>query len=137
MSLHKKLGTEILLLGASLFVGASMPARLIPQENTQQPAPDNSKTNQRDRDQTSPTADQQKMNPADRDITKKIRSAIHNDKSLSTYAHNIKIISQDGRVTLKGPVRSDEEKANIEGKAAAIVGEGNVSNQLEVAPPKS
>jgi hyperosmotically inducible protein len=114
-----------------------MPARLIFQDNSQTPASDNSKTNQRDRDQSSPTADQQKMNPADRDITKKIRSAIHNDKSLSTYAHNIKIITQDGKVTLKGPVRSDEEKASIEAKAAAIAGEGNVTDQLEVAPPKS
>ena len=137
MKIHKKLGTEFLLLGASLFFGASMPAGPAPQDNTQQPAADNSKTNQRDRDQTSPTADQQKMNPADRDITKKIRMALHNDKSLSTYAHNIKIISQDGKVTLKGPVRSEDEKANIEAKAAAVAGVGNVTDQLEVAPPKS
>jgi hyperosmotically inducible protein len=137
MKIDKKLGTEFVLLGASLFFGASMPARLISQDNTQQPAADNSKTNQRDRDQTSPTADQQKMNPADRDIAKRIRTALHNDKSLSTYAHNIKIISQDGKVTLKGPVRSEDEKANIEAKAAAVAGEGNVTDQLEVAPPKS
>jgi hyperosmotically inducible protein len=137
MKIDKKLGTEFVLLGASLFFGASMPARLISQDNTQQPAADNSKTNQRDRDQTSPTADQQKMNPADRDIAKRIRTALHNDKSLSTYAHNIKIISQDGKVTLKGPVRSEDEKTNIEAKAAAVAGEGNVTDQLEVAPPKS
>ena len=137
MKIDKKLGTEFVLLGASLFFGASMPARLISQDNTQQPAADNSKTNQRDRDQTSPTADQQKMNPADRDIARKIRMALHNDKSLSTYAHYIKIISQDGKVTLKGPVRSEDEKANIEAKAAAVAGEGNVTDQLEVAPPKS
>jgi hyperosmotically inducible periplasmic protein len=137
MKIHKRLGTEFLLLGASLFLGASMPARLISQDNTQQPPADNSKTNQRDRDQASPTADQQKMNPTDRDIAKKIRVALHNDKSLSTYAHNIKIISQDGKVTLKGPVRSEDEKANIEAKAAAVAGEGNVTDQLEIAPPKS
>jgi len=93
MNVTKKIGRELGLVAVSLFLGASMPARLVPQDNTQQPAPDNSKTNQRDRDQSSPTADQQKMNPADRDITKKIRSAIHSDKSLSTYAHNIKIIT--------------------------------------------
>jgi hyperosmotically inducible periplasmic protein len=137
MNFTMKIGKELVLVAVSLFLGASMPARLIPQDNAQQPATDNSKTNQRDRDQNSPTADQQKMNPADRDITKKIRSAIHNDKSLSTYAHNVKIITQDGKVTLKGPVRSDEEKASIEAKAAAIAGEGNVTDQLEVAPPKS
>jgi hyperosmotically inducible protein len=137
MEFGKKIGKELILVVSCLFLGASMPARLIFQDNSQTPASDNSKTNQRDRDQSSPTADQQKMNPADRDITKKIRSAIHNDKSLSTYAHNIKIITQDGKVTLKGPVRSDEEKASIEAKAAAIAGEGNVTDQLEVAPPKS
>ena len=137
MNFTKKIGKKVVWAAVSLFLGASMPARLVSQDNTQQPAPDNSKTNQRDRDQSSPTADQQKMNPADRDITKKIRSAIHNDKSLSSYAHNIKVITQDGKVTLKGPVRSDEEKTNIEGKATAVAGEGNVTDQLEVAPPKS
>jgi hyperosmotically inducible protein len=137
MNFTKKIGEKVVWAAVSLFLGASMPARLVSQDNTQQPAPDNSKTNQRDRDQSSPTADQQKMNPADRDITKKIRSAIHNDKSLSSYAHNIKVITQDGKVTLKGPVRSDEEKTNIESKATAVAGEGMVTDQLEVAPPKS
>jgi len=103
-------------------------------QDTQQPAPDNSKTNQRDRDKSSATADQQKMNPADREITKKIRSAIIRDKSLSTYAHNIKIITRDGKVTLKGPVRSDDEKSSIVSKATSIAGEGNVADQMEVAP---
>ncbi len=70
------------------------------------------------------------MNPADRNITKQIRSAIYKDKSLSTYAHNIKIITQDGKVTLKGPVRTEDEKAGIEAKAAAVVGADNVTNQL-------
>ena len=137
MNFTKKIGKKVVWAAVSLFLSAPMPARLVSQDNTQQPAPDNSKTNQRDRDQSSPTADQQKMNPADRDITKKIRSAIHNDKSLSSYAHNIKVITQDGKVTLKGPVRSDEEKTNIESKATAVAGEGMVTDQLEVAPPKS
>ena len=56
------------------------------------------------------------------------------DKTLSTYSHNIKIITQNGKVTLKGPVRSDEEKSNIEAKAAAVVGADNVSDLLTVAP---
>jgi hyperosmotically inducible periplasmic protein len=77
------------------------------------------------------------MNAADRALTKKIRKAIHEDTTLSTYAHNIKIISQDGKVTLRGPVRSDEEKTNIEAKAVAAAGQGNVSNELQVAPPKN
>jgi hyperosmotically inducible periplasmic protein len=101
---------ELLIAGSCLFLGASMPAKLIPQD-TQQTPPDNSKTNQRDHHKSSSTADQQKMSPAEGEITKKIRMALHHDKSLSTYAHNNKIISQDGRVTLKGPVRSEDEKS--------------------------
>ncbi len=134
MTPYKKLGTELLLLGSCLFLGASMPAKVMSRQDTQQPAPDNTKTNQ---DTAAPTADQQKMNPADRDLTKKIRMALHDDKSLSMYAHNIKIISQDGKITLRGPVRSDDEKAAIEAKAVAVAGDGNVTNHLKVAPPKS
>lgn len=123
------------LLGLSLLFFPLLSAGASAQDS-QQPAPDNTKTNQRDKDKTSPTADQQKMNPADREITRKIRASIHEDKSLSTYGHNIKIISQDGKVTLKGPVRSEAEKSNIAAKATAVAGDGNVDNQLDVAPPK-
>jgi hyperosmotically inducible protein len=110
-----------------------MAAPAVRRQDPQQPAPDNTKRN---KDQTDPSADQQKMNPADRAITQKIRKAIHEDKSLSTYAHNIKIITQDGKVTLRGPVRSEDEKSNLQAKAAEIAGQDNVTNQLEVAPPK-
>lgn len=123
------------LLGISMLPSTPAIGRNMQQTPQQQPA-DNTKTNQRDRDSSSPTADQQKMDPADREITKKIRAAIHEDKSISVYAHNIKVITQDGKVTLKGPVRSEEEKTNIASKAVEVAGEGNVINQLEVVPPK-
>lgn len=123
-----------LLLAAGMVVGFWLSAG--PQLRAQQSAPDNTKTNQGDANKGAATADQQKMNAADRSITKEIRSSIMKDKSLSTYAHNIKIITQDGKVTLKGPVRSEDEKAAIESKAVAIVGANNVTDQLEVAPPK-
>jgi osmotically-inducible protein OsmY len=123
--------------GVALLGGVVMAAPQPRQDNGQQSAPDNSKTNKRDRDKNSPTADRQKMNPTDRDLARRIRSAITDDKSLSTYAHNIKIVAQDGKVTLKGPVRSEEEKSAIETKATEVAGAGNVVNQLEVAPPKS
>ncbi len=58
------------------------------------------------------------------------------DKSLSTYAHNVKIISQNGTVTLRGPVRSEDEKAAIEAKAKAVAGVTAVNNELTVAPKK-
>jgi hyperosmotically inducible protein len=102
-------------------------------QDAQQPAPDNTKVN---KDQSKPTADQQKVNPSDRSITQQIRKAIHQDTTLSTYAHNVKIISQDGKVTLRGPVRSEDEKSSIEAKAVAVAGQGNVTNDLEVAPAK-
>jgi len=122
---------RLLLPVGSLAFCASLIAVPMPRnQDPQQTPPDNTKQN---KDQ-SPTADDQKMNPADRAITQKIRKALHDDNSLSTYAHNVKIITQDGKVTLRGPVRSDEEKASIEAKAVAVAGVGNVTNQLEVAP---
>jgi hyperosmotically inducible protein len=102
-------------------------------QHASQTAPDNTKRNQ---DQSQPTADQQKMNTPDRTITQRIRKSIHQDQNLSTYAHNIKIVTQGGKVTLRGPVRSDEEKAALEDKAVAVAGKGNVTNQIEVAPAK-
>jgi hyperosmotically inducible periplasmic protein len=127
--------SQRLLLGlGSLALGASLMAMPVPRnQDSQQTAPDNTKQN---KDQTSPTADQQKMNPADRAITQKIRKAVHDDTGLSTYAHNIKIISQDGKVTLRGPVRSEDEKSDLQAKAVAVAGKENVTNQLEVAPSK-
>lgn len=136
MNFKKCYFTALPLLGLSLLAGPILGARVSQQDPQQPPPADNTKTNQRDKSQTSPTADQQKMNPADRDITKKIRMALHNDNSLSTYAHNIKIITQNGKVTLKGPVRSDDEKTNIGAKAIAVAGDGNVDNQLDVVPSK-
>lgn len=125
-----KFAKYLSVFGSTLFLGASLLAG-VPQN--QQPAPDNTKVNQGDANKDA-TADQQKMNPADRTTTKQIRKSIMQDKSLSTYAHNIKVITQDGKVTLKGPVRSEDDKSNLEAKAVAVAGAGNVTDQLEVAP---
>jgi len=98
--------------------------------------PDNTKNNERDRAKNSPTADQQKESRSDLDITRDIRRAITKDKALSTYAHNIKIITQNGNVTLKGPVRSEDEKAAVEAKANEIAGATHVKSEIEIAPGK-
>ncbi len=98
------------------------------------PAPDNSKMNQQDQSKSEPTADQQKENRSDRDITQQIRQSIMKDKSLSTYAHNIKVITQNGQVTLKGPVRSESEKESIGTKATEVAGASNVTNDLDIKP---
>ena len=100
--------------------------------------PDNTRTNKRDRNANEPTADQQKSNSTDRDLTKKIRQSIVADKSLSTYAHNVKVISQNGTVTLKGPVRSEEEKKAVVEKATEAAGNSaKIVDELTVKPEKS
>ena len=93
---------------------------------SQQPAPDNTAVNKRDRHTGQQTADQQTNNKADLETTRQIRKAIVADKSLSTYAHNIKIITVDGKVTLKGPVKTAEEKAAIQKIATDVAGAANV-----------
>jgi osmotically-inducible protein OsmY len=100
------------------------------------PAPDNTKVNKQDRSAGAVTADQQQENRTDRDLTQQIRKAVMADKSLSTYAHNVKIVSQSGAVTLKGPVRSDDEKKTVVAKAEAVAGAGKVNDQLTVEPEK-
>ncbi len=95
-------------------------------------APDNSATNKQDRDSSRPTADQAKNNMSDREMMRHIRRDVVRDKSLSTYAHNVKIIANNGKVTLRGPVRSDEEKRTIEEHASKYAGDGNVTNELTV-----
>jgi hyperosmotically inducible protein len=91
--------------------------------------PDNSSTNKAH----NITADQQSEATSDRLLTQKIRKALVADKSLSTYGHNVKIITKDGSVTLKGPVHSEEEKQTIASKTESIVGSPDkVTNQLTV-----
>ena len=119
-------------LCTSLLLGSAALARAQEPTGQQVPAVDNTKVNERDRNKNEPTADQQKENRSDRDITQQIRQSIMKDKSLSTYAHNVKIITENGRVTLKGPVRSDEEKRTIEAKATEVAGENKVTSELNI-----
>jgi hyperosmotically inducible protein len=134
MNVRTRLNLCLVVSASCLLFVPTSKAGLERMYQDQQPAPDNTKTNQGDASKGAQTADQQKMNPADRTTSKQIRAAITKDKSLSTYAHNIKIITQNGKVTLKGPVRSDDEKASIEAKATAVAGAGNVKNELTIAP---
>ena len=95
--------------------------------------PDNTKVNKQDRDANQPTADQQKNNASDLDLTKNIRRSIMEDKSLSSDAHNVKVISQNGTVTLRGPVKSDAEKSAIVSKAVSVAGGADkVVDQMSV-----
>jgi hyperosmotically inducible protein len=132
LSMNLNRGIKTLLLMGSLLSGAWAMAQTASQDV---PA-DNTKMNQGDQKASQPTADQQKGNHADLHMTQQIRKAIVQDKSLSTYAHNVKIITQNGQVTLKGPVRSDDEKRALEAKATEIAGAGNVNDELNVKPAR-
>ena len=134
----KALLAQLVLLGGLGMLWAQQDANTNQDQpaadNTQdQPAADNTKVNQRDRNKSEPTADQQKETAADRQLTQQIRKALVKDKALSTYGHNIKIVTQNGMVTLKGPVKSEEEKQAIEAKATEIAGSDKVTSEIQVA----
>lgn len=132
MTLVHKRAVRMFLCGG-LLLGCG--ALAFAQEPASQPvAPDNTKVNERDRSKDEPTADQQKNNRSDQDITQQIRQSLMKDKSLSTYAHNVKIITQNGQVTLKGPVRSEDEKKTVDAMATEVAGENKVTSQLEIKP---
>jgi osmotically-inducible protein OsmY len=125
------------ILFVQLFLLSSLGLVWAQQDNNASQVPaDNTKVNQRDRNQNEPTAEQQRENPNDRQLTQQIRRALVKDKSLSTSAHNVKIIAQNGTVTLKGPVKSGEEKQAIEATATEIAGAGKVNSEIEVVPSK-
>jgi hyperosmotically inducible protein len=128
MNIRRRLGVVCLSVAALAFTGSTFA-----QETDKPTKPDNTKANKRDRDKNEPTADQQKENKSDREMAKEIRQAIVKDKSLSTYAHNVKVIVQNGAVTLKGPVRSEDEKKAVEAKAQSVAGSANITNELSVA----
>jgi hyperosmotically inducible periplasmic protein len=95
-------------------------------------APDNTGRNVRDRGGATMTPGDQSESEADRTVTQQIRRAVVADDSLSTIAKNVKIITTDGVVTLRGPVQSPHEKEAIEAKARQFAGINQVDNQLEV-----
>src|ERR1700693_2243338 len=126
--------TRTLLFSASVLVGSF----LIPigssfaQTNTNR-APNNTAINQRDRGHENLTPIDQSNKPSDLKMTREIRRALVKDDQLSTDAKNVKVITIDGAVTLRGPVKTDQEKADIAAKAAQLAGDSNVHNELEVA----
>jgi hyperosmotically inducible periplasmic protein len=95
--------------------------------------PDNSKVNKRDMSDSTITPLNQGNSKADIDLTRKIRHAVYGDSTLSTLAHNIKIITWEGKVTLRGPVKTESEKSRIVAKAHKIAGSSAVVDQLEIA----
>jgi len=101
-------------------------------QNSAAQAPDNTSVNKGDRKVAAPTADQAKNTSTDRELMKRIRRDVVKDKSLSSYAHNVKIVADHGKITLKGPVHSEDEKRTIVDYATKYAGDGNVDDQLTV-----
>jgi len=95
---------------------------------------DNTGINKENQAQNELTAEQQGETKEDIQTTQDIRRVIVKDKSLSTYAHNVKIITIGGMVTLKGPVKSEEEKMTVETIAAQIAGNAKITSEIEIAP---
>ena len=93
---------------------------------------DNTKRNSSEQNKNTDTAEKQSNSKDDLALTQKIRQAVMKDGSLSMNAKNVKIIAQDGKITLKGPVESQQEKDTIGAKAGEIAGKDKVDNQLEV-----
>jgi osmotically-inducible protein OsmY len=123
-----KLSAALVLALVSL-ASAPLTPQMAAQSSASQTAPDNSASNQ---NQTK-TADNAGNANSDRMTTAQIRKAIIADKDLSTYAHNVKIIVRHGAVTLKGPVKSDDEKSKVQADAASVVSADKITNQLTVS----
>ena len=119
-------------LSAAVAFTAPYPASAVQHEKSKA---DDTKMNKQESNEEQ-SAEQQKEAKSDRETTRQIRRALTKNKSLSTYARNVKIITQDGKVTLKGPVRSEKEKTIVEKAATDVVGKESVSNEIEIAPKK-
>jgi len=128
-----KTGTISLVL-MFLIVGCSKDNQSKNDQPTQTAAveADNTGRNVRDRSEVTKTPTDQSENEADRAITQTIRQNIVADSSLSANAKNVKIITVDGTVTLRGPVKSEKEKADIVAKAQQLTGVKRVDDQLEI-----
>ena len=123
----KRIALTLILTSALLGVGTLTMAQDSPPA-----APDNSAVNARDRAPGAMTAGQQSNAKSDVEITREIRRAVVKDHSLSMLAHNVNV-SANGNVTLRGPVKTEQEKTTVGSEAQAIAGTDRVDNRLEVA----
>jgi len=98
--------------------------------------PDNTAVNERDRDGSAKTPIDQNENQRDVNITAEIRKAVLAHKDMSINGRNVKIITADGKVTLRGPVNSEDEKKVIEGIAQNLAGKDNVTSEIDVKAQK-
>ena len=93
---------------------------------------DNSARNKLNHANSAATADQQSHSKKDVEITQQIRRELMEDKDLSTYSKNIKVVTSRGKVVVTGPVRTSEERTAIEEIAKNVAGDENVQNQISI-----
>src|SRR5690349_13657364 len=129
----RTIGAPLVLTLLILLLGCSKKEEAKNDQTSPTVAADNSGKNVRDRDDAMKTSGDQSESEADRTISQNIRQAINADDSLSTNGKNVKIITAEGVVTLRGPVKNETEKTNIVAKAQQIAGVKSVENQLEIA----
>jgi len=123
----REIALRLVLCSALMGMGTAAMA-----QDSKPIAANNSGINVRDRAPNAMTADQQSNTKSDVELTQKIRQSVVKDDQLSMMAHNVKIVSSSGNVTLRGPVKTESEKKVIGHKARVIAGNGMVDNQLEV-----
>jgi hyperosmotically inducible protein len=124
----KSFASAVVVVSALLFGAVG----LIRAEGASPVQPDNTRINARDRGQGSLTAGQQSEDKGDLELTRRVRKAVVADKSLSMLAKNVKIVSVNGIVTLRGPVSTSADKSTIVAKAQAVAGPDKVNDQIEV-----
>jgi hyperosmotically inducible protein len=117
----------------AIFIGLMLVATGCDKGTATTAPPDNTKVNERDRNTAALTPGDQGENEVDRTITQKIRQGVMKNDALSMTAKNVKIITAGSVVTLRGPVKSDKEKADIAAIATGTDGVKRVDNQLEIA----
>jgi osmotically-inducible protein OsmY len=128
----KRFGAAMVLMGGlsmALLFGCN---EAYPANNTAMPA-DNSAKNAGDNKDGAVTSGDQSNTQSDLNITQEIRKAVVGDKALSTNAHNVKIVTANAVVTLRGPVKNAAEKASVGAKAEQVSGVTRVDNQIEIA----
>lgn len=125
------MGLSLFLLAGTAIAQSTSTAPAVPPAQAT-PSADSTRMNERDRGNTEETAQSQMLGKGDRELLAAVRRSVVKDKSLSTMAHNIKILASNGVVTLRGPVKSTDEKSRVEALVKQVAGVSSVQNNLDI-----
>lgn len=126
--------TLIAVMAALPLAAMAAPQATPPAATSTGHAADNTAVNARDRSGDTPTSSSQSNDANDVKLAAAVRRALTKDSSLSTLAHNVKLMASGGSVTLRGPVKSEDEKSRVESIARSVAGVSQVTNELEIKP---